>query len=147
MNLNECSCVRGYHVYQDTWTPVISEQLVCRREDSNPREFFLHSLKYLYNTILQLIIKRKLFHWKSFAVTNYSVKTAKLFHLEQFAIYGIHYIHLTLIYTVEDCTVSKITGNVKQNKQNKRTVFEFSADNSNVTYMCKVDEDDLRNCK
>ena len=31
------SCVRGYHVYQDTWTPVIGEQLVCRREDSNPR--------------------------------------------------------------------------------------------------------------
>ena len=50
---------------------------------------FLHSLKYLYNAILQRIIKRKLFHWKSFAVTNYSAKTAKLFHLEQFAIYGI----------------------------------------------------------
>jgi len=31
------SFVQGYHVYQDTWTPVIGEQLVCRREDSNPR--------------------------------------------------------------------------------------------------------------
>ena len=31
-------CVRGFHVYQDTWTPVIDEKLVCRREDSNPRE-------------------------------------------------------------------------------------------------------------
>ena len=50
---------------------------------------FLHGLKYLYNNILQLIIKReKLFHWKSFVVTNHSTKTAKLFHLEQFAIYG-----------------------------------------------------------
>ena len=29
------SCVRGYHVYQDTWTLVIG---VCRREDSNPRD-------------------------------------------------------------------------------------------------------------
>ena len=48
----------------------------------------LHGLKYLYNAILQLIIKRKLFHWKSFAVTNYSAKTTKLFHLKQFAIYG-----------------------------------------------------------
>ena len=28
----------------------------------------------------------RLFHWKSFAVTNQSTKTAKLFHLEQFAI-------------------------------------------------------------
>jgi len=25
---------------------------------------------YLYNAILQVIIKRKLFHWKSFVVTN-----------------------------------------------------------------------------
>ena len=30
------SCIQGYHVYQDTWTPVIGKQLVCRREDSNP---------------------------------------------------------------------------------------------------------------
>ena len=52
---------------------------------------FLHGLKYLYNAILQFIIKRKLFHWKSFVVTNYSAKTAKLFHLEQFAIYSMFY--------------------------------------------------------
>ena len=32
-----------------TKTQVISEQLVCRREDSNPREFFLARFKYLYN--------------------------------------------------------------------------------------------------
>ena len=32
----------------------------------------------------------RLFHWKSFAVTDRSAKTAKLFHLERFAIYGIH---------------------------------------------------------
>ena len=50
---------------------------------------FFYGLKYLYNAILQLMIKRKLFHWKSFTVTNYSAKTAKLFHLKQFAIYGI----------------------------------------------------------
>ena len=34
--MNGCIC--GFHVYQDTWMPVISEQLVCRREDSNPRD-------------------------------------------------------------------------------------------------------------
>jgi len=32
------SFVQGYHVYQDTWTLVIGEQLVCRREDSNSRD-------------------------------------------------------------------------------------------------------------
>ena len=31
----------------------------------------------------------RLFHWKSFAVTDWSTKTVKLFHLEQFAMYGI----------------------------------------------------------
>jgi len=30
------SFIQGYHEYQDTWTPVISEQIVCRREDNNP---------------------------------------------------------------------------------------------------------------
>jgi len=25
----------------DTWTPVIGEQLVCRREDSNPRDQYI----------------------------------------------------------------------------------------------------------
>jgi len=34
------SFIQGYHVYQDTWTPVIGEQLVCRREDSNPRDHY-----------------------------------------------------------------------------------------------------------
>ena len=33
-------CVCGFHVYQDTWTPVIDEKLVCRRDDSNPRELY-----------------------------------------------------------------------------------------------------------
>ena len=55
--------------------------------------------------------------------------------------------HIILFYTVEDCTVNKISGNVKQNKQNKRTMLEFSADNSDATYMCKVDKDDFQNCK
>ena len=31
-------CVHRFHVYKDTWTPVIDEKPVCRREDSNPRE-------------------------------------------------------------------------------------------------------------
>jgi hypothetical protein len=27
-----CLCVRGYHVYQALWIPVIGEELVCVRE-------------------------------------------------------------------------------------------------------------------
>ena len=29
------SCVCGFHVYQDVWTPVMGEILVCRRETAN----------------------------------------------------------------------------------------------------------------
>ena len=30
-----CSCVRGYHVYQNDWTPFLGEILQCSREESN----------------------------------------------------------------------------------------------------------------
>lgn len=29
------SCIRGYHIYKDIWTPVIDEELQCRREPAN----------------------------------------------------------------------------------------------------------------
>ena len=29
------SCIRGYHVYQDTWTPLVGEELHCKREEEN----------------------------------------------------------------------------------------------------------------
>ena len=32
------SSVRGYHVYQYNWTPVIGERLNCEREEENPRD-------------------------------------------------------------------------------------------------------------
>ena len=28
------SCVRGFHVYQDTWTPLVGEELHCEREEN-----------------------------------------------------------------------------------------------------------------
>ena len=28
-------CIRGFHVYNTVWTPVIGEELICRREPSN----------------------------------------------------------------------------------------------------------------
>ena len=32
------SCVRGFHIYQDIWTPVIGEELLCEREEGNPND-------------------------------------------------------------------------------------------------------------
>jgi len=43
-------CVQGYHVYQDTWTPVFGEQLVCRREDSNPCDRYIPTTPF-YNLL------------------------------------------------------------------------------------------------
>jgi len=52
------SCVQGYHVYQDTWTPVIGKQLVCRREDNNPRDRHIfvqrHFTTYYQKEIISL---------------------------------------------------------------------------------------------
>ena len=35
----EC-CVRGYHVYKDTWEAAIGEQLECVREQSNAVDWY-----------------------------------------------------------------------------------------------------------
>jgi len=32
------SCVRGFHVYKDIWTPDTGEVLSCEREDGNPMD-------------------------------------------------------------------------------------------------------------
>ena len=34
------SMIRGYHVYQSTWTAVVGEELVCARELRNPQDPF-----------------------------------------------------------------------------------------------------------
>jgi len=56
------SFVQGYHVYQDTQTPVIGEQLVCRREDSNPRDRYIfvhrHFTTYYQKEIISLEVLR-----------------------------------------------------------------------------------------
>ena len=37
--LSDCfemeSCIRGHHIYKDIWTPVVDEELSCRREEGN----------------------------------------------------------------------------------------------------------------
>ena len=39
------SSVRGYHVYQDNWTPVIGERLNCEREEENPRDRYAVAIR------------------------------------------------------------------------------------------------------
>ena len=34
----KASCIRGFHVYQDNWTPILGERLVCKNEPDNPRD-------------------------------------------------------------------------------------------------------------
>ena len=39
------SCVRGFHVYGDVWTPSIGEILICKREDGNPSDLYAVAIK------------------------------------------------------------------------------------------------------
>ena len=39
------SSVRGYHVYQDNWTPVVGEKLLCEWEEGNPRDHYTVAIK------------------------------------------------------------------------------------------------------
>ena len=39
------SSVRGYHVHQDNWTPVIGERLNCEREEENPRDRYAVAIR------------------------------------------------------------------------------------------------------
>ena len=34
------TCIRGYHVYQEEWTPVLDEMLSCCREFANVHDSF-----------------------------------------------------------------------------------------------------------
>ena len=38
------SSVRGFHIYQDIWTPVIGEELLCEREEGNPNDRYAVSV-------------------------------------------------------------------------------------------------------
>ena len=38
------SCVRGFHIYQDIWTPVIREELLCEREEGNSNDRYAVSV-------------------------------------------------------------------------------------------------------
>ena len=36
-------CVRGYHVYQDTWSPLVGEELDCKRQKENIHDYYAFS--------------------------------------------------------------------------------------------------------
>ena len=46
-----CSCVRGYHVYQALWIPLIGEELVCVREPRNAADRYDVAVKKCGQTI------------------------------------------------------------------------------------------------
>ena len=39
------SCVHGFHVYQDIWTPTIGERLPCQAEESNDTDLYAVAIK------------------------------------------------------------------------------------------------------
>ena len=39
------SCVRGYHIYNNVWIPVVGETVNCEREDRNPQDPYAVGLK------------------------------------------------------------------------------------------------------
>ena len=45
------SCVRGFHVYQDIWTPATGERLSCQTEDSNAIDPYAVAVKKGVNII------------------------------------------------------------------------------------------------
>ena len=61
------SSVRGYHVYQDNWTPVIGERLNCEREEENPRDRYAVPIRKSGDTVGHvlnfLIVKKENFQW------------------------------------------------------------------------------------
>ena len=64
------SSVRGYHVYQDNWSPVIGERLNCEREEENPRDRYAVAIRKSGDTvghvpcsISRSIVKKENFQW------------------------------------------------------------------------------------
>ena len=43
--------VRGYHVCEGNWIPIIGKQLNCEREDENPRDRYAVAIKRSGNIV------------------------------------------------------------------------------------------------
>ena len=46
------SCVRGYHIYQSVWTPLIGELLICQTEFGNPSDPYTVAVMYNNTSIV-----------------------------------------------------------------------------------------------
>ena len=45
------TCVRGFHVYQIVWRPVIGEELPCKREDNDTDRYAVAIMKPSVGTV------------------------------------------------------------------------------------------------
>ena len=39
-NFEAENCIRGFHIYEDNWSPLLGEVIKCTREDDNPRDCY-----------------------------------------------------------------------------------------------------------
>ena len=44
-NMEANSCVRGFHVYSDIWTPFVEETLACEQESGNLNDLYAVTIK------------------------------------------------------------------------------------------------------
>ena len=51
------TCMKGYHVYQEEWTPVLDEMLLCCREFANVHDPFAVKVVKAGSTVGHLPIK------------------------------------------------------------------------------------------
>ena len=49
-SLSYNSCVRGYHIYKEIWTPTINEELLCRLEPGNIQD--LHAVAIIKDEVV-----------------------------------------------------------------------------------------------
>ena len=50
------SCVRGYHVYKDIWTPSVGETLSCEREEDNTADPYAVAVKKKFGRRMPVVV-------------------------------------------------------------------------------------------
>ena len=110
----KASCIQGFHVNQDNWTPILGKQLVCKNEPGNPRDQFVKQemryrsqlgifleicqpcVRFLFGAV-ELFTAQFQGDGKHLIIRNIhrkthdwrvSAKIMEVFHREQFALYG-----------------------------------------------------------
>lgn len=63
-------------------------------------------------------------------------------------IYFATYLYQFIVFDLSACSVTKITGRVRNNNRKRKSNFKFTSDNdSRVTYQCKLDDRPFEYCK